>query len=120
MVAPYDVIIGNICGLGLSFRFDGFRILYSLIATFMWLMAMFFSKEYMSHYDNKKRYYLFSALTYIATIGVFLSSDLFTAFLFFEIMSFTSYVWVAQDEKKNPFGQVTPTLPLQLWVDLYY
>ncbi len=101
MVAPYDVIIGNICGLGLSFRFDGFRILYSLIATFMWLMAMMFSKEYMSHYDNKKRYYLFSALTYIATIGVFLSSDLFTAFLFFEIMSFTSYVWVAQDEKKE-------------------
>lgn len=98
---PYDILIGNICGLGLSFRFDGFRILYTMIATFMWLMAMMFSKEYMSHYDNKKRYYIFSLLTYAATVGVFLSADLFTAFLFFEIMSFTSYVWVAQDEKKE-------------------
>ena len=98
---PYDVIIGNICGLGLSFRFDGFRILYAVIATFMWLMAMLFSIEYMKHYDNKKRYYVFSLLTYAATVGVFLSADLFTAFLFFEVMSFTSYVWVSQDEKKE-------------------
>ncbi|MDO5292900.1 MAG: proton-conducting transporter membrane subunit, partial [bacterium] len=32
--------------------------------------------------------------------GVFLSADLFTTFIFFEIMSFTSYVWVAHDEKE--------------------
>lgn len=101
MDMQYDFLIGNICGLGLSFRLDGFRVLYVLIATFMWLMAMLFSTEYMKHYENKKRYYIFSALTYVATVGVFLSADLFTVFLFFEIMSFTSYVWVAQDEKKE-------------------
>jgi hydrogenase-4 component B len=38
-------------------------------------------------------------MTLGATMGVFLSADLFTTFVFFEIMSFTSYVWVAQDEK---------------------
>ena len=31
-------------------------------------------------------------------MGVFLSADLFTTFIFFEIMSFTSYTWVAHDE----------------------
>lgn len=101
MDMQYDFLIGNICGMGISFRLDGFRVLYVLIASFMWLMAMLFSKEYMAHYENKKRYYIFSLLTYLATVGVFLSADLFTAFLFFEIMSFTSYVWVAQDEKKE-------------------
>jgi hydrogenase-4 component B len=32
-------------------------------------------------------------------MGVFLSADLFTTFIFFEIMSFTSYVMVVHDEK---------------------
>ncbi|NLA53720.1 MAG: sodium:proton antiporter, partial [Clostridiales bacterium] len=32
------------------------------------------------------------------TVGVFLSDDLVTAFLFFEILSFTSYCWVIQEE----------------------
>ncbi|MFR2487945.1 MAG: complex I subunit 5 family protein, partial [Hungatella sp.] len=36
-----------------------------------------------------------------ATVGVFLSADLYTTFILFEIMSFTSYVWVAFDEKKE-------------------
>ena len=33
-------------------------------------------------------------------MGVFLSADLYTTFIFFEVMSFTSYVWVAQEENK--------------------
>ena len=37
----------------------------------------------------------------MATVGVFVSADLITTFLFFEIMSFTSYVWVIQDERKE-------------------
>ena len=67
----YDIFISGICGSGLSFRFDGFRILYTCITTFMWLMSMAFSKEYMAHYSNKLRYYVFSVLTYVATVGVF-------------------------------------------------
>ena len=35
---------------------------------------------------------------YALVVGVFLSADLFTTFIFFEIMSFTSYTWVAHDE----------------------
>ena len=100
-MSVYEFNVMNLCGFGLSFRVDGFRLLYACITTFMWLMAMTFSKEYMAHYSNKARYYIFSALTYVATVGVFLSADLITTFLFFEIMSFTSYVWVVQDERKE-------------------
>ena len=96
-----EIVIGNICGLGISFSLEGFHILYAVIATFMWVMAILFSKEYMAHYENKRRYYVFTVITYLGTIGVFLSADLFTLFLFFEIMSLASYVWVAQDEKKE-------------------
>lgn len=86
------------CGLGMSLKLDGFRVLYGLVASFMWMMTTLFSKEYLAHYRNRNRYYLFVLFTLGATIGVFLSSDLYTTFIFFEIMSFTSYVWVAQEE----------------------
>ncbi len=95
------VEIPYICGMGLHFTLDGFRAMYGMIAAFMWFMSTLFSKEYFAHYRNRNRYYLFLLLTLGATEGVFLSADFYTTFIFFEIMSFTSYVWVAHDEKKE-------------------
>ncbi|MGN1147854.1 MAG: complex I subunit 5 family protein [Lachnospiraceae bacterium] len=89
------------CGMGLAFVAEGFRKMYVLIAAFMWFVSTLFSFEYMKHYENKNRYYFFLLLTLSATVGIFLSADFFTMFVFFEIMSFASYVWVAQDERKE-------------------
>ena len=95
----FGMNISDICGMGLSFRLDGFRLMYAIIATFMWVVSTLFSLEYMKHYQRKGRYYFFLILTYFATVGVFLSADFYTTFIFFEIMSLASFVWVAQDEK---------------------
>ncbi len=85
---------------GLHLTADGFRGLYAAIAAGMWLSTTAFSKEYFStHYHNRNRYYFFLLLTLGATVGVFLAADLMTLLVFFEIMSFTSFVWVAQDER---------------------
>ena len=70
-----EVALPGFCGLGLYLRADGFRGLYSCVAAFMWML-----------------------MTLGATLGVFLSDNLGTTFLFFEIMSFASYAWVAQEE----------------------
>ena len=88
------------CYMGLRLSLDGFRVLYGLIASLMWMMTTLMSQQYFEHYRNRNRYYMFTLLTLGATIGVFLSADLYTTFIFFEIMSFTSYVWVAQNEEK--------------------
>ena len=80
---------------------DGFRAVYCLTASFLWLMTALFSEEYFERAHRKDRYYFFWLLTLGATVGVFLSANLFTTFLFFEIMSFTSWVWVAQEETKE-------------------
>lgn len=99
-VSPESVFeIPYVCGMGLHFTLDGFRALYAAVAAFMWFMSTLFSKEYFAHYRNRNRYYLFLLLTLGATEGVFFSADFFTTFLFFEMMSFTSYVWVVHDEK---------------------
>ena len=61
--------------IGLSFKADGFRSIYAFIASFMWCCTVIFSREYMHHYQNKDRYYLFYLLTLGATVGVFLSTQ---------------------------------------------
>ena len=91
----------HICGGTFSFAVDGFRGLYALTAAFMWAVCTLFSFDYMAHYPHKTRYYFFLLLTLGATEGVFLSADFFTMFVFFEIMSLASYVWVVQDERKE-------------------
>lgn len=88
-------------GLGISFSMDGFQGVYGILTAFMWLVSTVFSTQYMEHHRNRNRYYLFQLFTLGATMGVFLSADFFTTFLFFEIMSLTSYVWVAQEEKRE-------------------
>ena len=95
------VYVPEVCGMGLTFTVDGFRVLYAGIACFMWMMTALFSNEYFAHYRNRNRYYLFQLLTLGATAGIFLSADLYTTFIFFEIMSVSSYVWVAHDEKQE-------------------
>lgn len=97
----WSVSFPDFCGLGIGFQADGFRALYVSVASFMWAVSTVFSEEYMKTYRNTNRYYFFMLVTLGATVGIFLSSDLFTTFLFFEIMSFSSYVWVAQDERKE-------------------
>ena len=90
----------GLCGMGIDLEMDGFRAVYVTIAAFMWFMSNgLFAQDYLSHhYRNRNRYYLFTLLTEGATIGVFLGASLFTAFVFFEMMSMCSYVWVAHDE----------------------
>ena len=93
------VTVPGVCGFGLNFTVDGFRSIYAVIAALMWLVTGLLSPEYFAHYRNRNRYYLFLMVTLGATEAVFLSADLYTTFIFFEIMSLCSYVWVAQDEK---------------------
>ena len=96
-----SLAVPQVCGMGLSFEADGFRLIYAPVTSFMWMMTTILSGEYSRGHSNTNRYYLFLLLTLGATMGVFLSADLFTTFVFFEIMSFTSYVWVAQEETEQ-------------------
>ncbi len=80
---------------------DGFHAVYALASSFAWLVSALFSVEYFRRHGDgahDARYIFFYLLTLGATVGVFLSADLFTTFIFFEIASLSSYVWVLHDE----------------------
>ena len=86
------------CGMGIHLRADGFRSFYASVAAFMWLGTALLSPQYFAHYHNRGRYFLFNLITLGATLGVLYSDDLYTTLIFFEIMSLTSYTWVAHEE----------------------
>ncbi len=90
--------VDGVAGLGLHLTVDGFRRVYLIVIAFLWAVTTLIGGEYFSHYTTANRYYFFNLFTLGATVGVFLSRDLFTALVFFEIMSFTSYPWVVQEE----------------------
>ena len=96
-----EVRIPVALSLGLHLTMDGFRRIYALIIAFMWFMTMLLSKEYFRGHHHLRRYYFFNLMTEGAILGVFLAADLFTALVFFEIMSFTSFVWVIQEETEG-------------------
>ena len=98
---PFEINLSGMVGLGMALRVDGFRIVYAAVTIFMWLCSTMLTPEYFGAGKGKVRYHVFSFLTMFATLGVFLSADLFTTFIFFEIMSFTSYVLVVHTKKPD-------------------
>ena len=93
--------IDHVMGMGLHFAADGFRCLMALIAAIGWFEATLMLREYFAHSRFRNRYYVFWLFTLTGTVGVFLSADLFTTFVFFEIMSFASWVMVVHTEKPD-------------------
>ena len=85
-------------GQGLNFESGALRTVMAVLAAFMWLMTALASPEYFDGARANGRYYMFYLWTLGALEGVFLAGDLLTLFVFFEVMSFTSYVWVVQNE----------------------
>ena len=97
-------------GMGIRMRADGFRALYAMIASVMWLVTSLFSRDYLRHDHATGRYAFFTLMTLGAMAGLFLSDSLYTAFLFFEVMSLASYPWVAHEETPEAMRAAQPYL----------
>lgn len=85
--------------IGLSFRVDLLSYLMAAITASVWVLTTIYSLCYMQY--NKKspiRFHTFYLMTLGGTIGLFFSGDMLTLFLFFEILTITSYVLVVHDE----------------------
>ncbi|MCL2121014.1 MAG: complex I subunit 5 family protein [Clostridiales bacterium] len=87
----------GIGGVQLQFMLDGFRTILVCAAVFLWIVTTLFSPEYFSGKQSPERYWLFNMMTLGAVTGFFYSADFFTAFIFFEITSLTSYTMVAHE-----------------------
>ncbi|AKL96769.1 formate hydrogenlyase subunit 3/multisubunit Na+/H+ antiporter, MnhD subunit [Clostridium aceticum] len=80
---PVVYEIGSVFQTGVILKIDLFNYLFILLAGVLWLVIGFYSLEELN--------YFFYTITYISTIGTLMAGDLISFFLFFEMMTFSSY-----------------------------
>ena len=107
-------------GIGITLNVNGFGILQAVATSLIWVGSSVFSDEYFDHApQNLRRYYSFWAITFGATLGMFLANDLYTAFIFFEAMSFASYPLVVHNQDKDSIDNLYPLVHLQFDVGIF-
>ena len=84
--------------VGLKLRIDGLALFFIVLFGITAAVVAVFNTRYMKNQQNIARFDLFSQLTFVGCLGVILAGDLLTLFLFFELMTFSSYVLVIHTE----------------------
>jgi multicomponent Na+:H+ antiporter subunit D len=96
-------------GLSITLRADGFSMIFAMVASSLWVIAVFYSMGYMRGLDEhaQTRFNACFALAIFGAIGVALSDNLFTMYLFYEIVSVCTYPLVAhhQDDEGYEGGK---------------
>lgn len=93
----------------LAFKVDALGMLFALVASSLWIVTTTYSIGYMRGLDehSQTRYFCFFALALSATIGVAFAANLFTLYLFYEMLSLATYPLVThhQDAEARASGR---------------
>jgi multicomponent Na+:H+ antiporter subunit D len=96
-------------GLAISFDIEPLGMLFALIASFLWLVTTIYAIGYMrSHHEkNQTRFYVCFAVAIGAVMGLAFSANLFTLFIFYEVLTLSTYPLVthAGTEKAKRGGR---------------
>ncbi len=98
-----ELDIPGVFGIGLSIKIDMLAYTVLLLSSFIWFYVMVYAHEYMKKEKHSTRFFFFLALTYSSVLGAVMSGDLLTMFLFFEIMTITSYMLVIHGQKEESY-----------------
>ena len=93
---------------GLSFRLraDALSLVFALTASSLWVVAVFYSAGYMRGLGEhaQTRFNTCFALALFGAIGCALADNLLTLYLFYEIVSITTYPLVAHHQDKEGYA----------------
>lgn len=97
-------------GLALDFRIEPLGMLFSLVAGYLWLVTSVYSIGYMRGHGEKKqtRFYACFAIAISSVMGVAYADNLFTLFIFYEVLTLSTYPLVihSETEKAKQGGRV--------------
>jgi len=97
-------------GLTISFDIEPLGMLFALVASFLWLVTTCYAIGYMrSHQEkNQTRFYVCFAVAIGAVMGLAFSANLFTLFIFYEVLTLSTYPLVthAGTEKAKKGGRI--------------
>jgi multicomponent Na+:H+ antiporter subunit D len=96
-------------GISVSLRDDSFSMIFALVASFLWVVTVVYSMGYMRglREHEQTRFNACFALALFGSIGCAFSDNLFTLYLFYEVVSISTYPLVAhhQDEEGYESGE---------------
>jgi len=90
-------------GIPLEFRVDGLGILFALVASSLWILTTLYAVGYMRGLKehDQTRFFACFAVSISATIGVAFAGNLFTLYLFYEMLSLSTYPLVTHHGDKE-------------------
>ncbi len=79
--------------LNIVFSVEPIGMLFLMVSSFLWFVSVLYSIGYMRENNERhqSRFYSFFALSIFTTVGVALSSNLLTLFIFYEILTIATY-----------------------------
>ncbi len=107
---PEVDLITAIEGLPIGFKAEPLGMLYALVASTLWIATSVYAIGYMRGHgeSNQTRFYTCFAIAIAAAQGIALARNVFTLFLFYEVLTFSTYPLVTHhgDEKARRAGRV--------------
>ena len=108
--APTLVLAEPVPGLTLALSPEPLGMLFALVASFLWPVTTLYAIGYMRahHEENQTRFYAAFAASIAATMGIALSANMLTLFLFYELLTLATYPLVthAGDDDARRGGRV--------------
>ena len=90
---PSVALVDMLPGLSLTFRVEPLGMLFALVASGLWVVNSVYSIGYMraNREAHQTRFYVCFALALGATMGIALAGNLFTLFVFYELLTLVTY-----------------------------
>ena len=92
-VRPSFSLPGTMPGLGLFFEVEPLGLLFGLVASGLWILTSLYGFGYMRGHgeSNQTRFFTCFAVAIAAALGIAFAGDLVTLFLFYEILTFSTF-----------------------------
>ncbi len=105
------VVLGDVLpGLALAFELEPLGLVFALVASFLWIVTSVYAMGYMRSHQEKHqtRFYVFFAVAISSTMGVAFAANMFTLFIFYEVLTLSTYPLVthAGTEEARRAGRV--------------
>ena len=86
-------------GLALAFEVEPLGMLFGLVASGLWIVTSCYSIGYMRghHETDQTRFFFFFAVAITAALGVAFAGNLFTLFVFYEVLTLSTYPLVTHN-----------------------
>lgn len=97
------VLLEILPNLNLSFHIEPLGLLFALMSSFLWFITTIYAIGYMRahHEENQTRFYQFFAITMATVMGIAFSANLFTLYIFYELLTLSTYPLVTHAGTKN-------------------